>query len=139
MKAQALSKSLASLLPNVVKYKLVNFYGTVAGIFLAILANIISEIHIDFKSSIDIYLLIKFIICLSQTIVLQYLYLNISSIKEVADREYGSYLEDCKNNQKRPNKDKKVEYFNNITKLHPTILLSPYAAIILLIVYMFIN
>lgn len=126
-------------LPNMVRYNMVNVYGTIAGIFLAILANIITEIHINFNEKIDAKLLSKFIICLILSCILQNLYMKISSIKETADREFGSYLEDCKRKKSTPDKNKKITNFNTIIDFHPYILLYPYIAIALLILYVCIN
>lgn len=130
---------IAQKLPNIVRYNTVNVYGTIAGIFLAMLANIIAEIHIDFSGEINLRLLTKFIICLIIACILQNLHMKLSSIKEIVDREFGSYIKDCEDEEVEPDKSKKIKNFNAIINFKPYLKLYPYIVMVLLILYAFVN
>lgn len=132
-------RSIAQKLPNIVRYNTVDVYGTIAGIFLAMLANIIAEIHIDFSGEINLRLLIKFIICLIIACILQNIHIKLSSIKEIVDREFGSYIKDCENKKEEPDKSKKIQNFNAAINFKSYLKLYPYIVMALLILYAFIN
>lgn len=122
-----------------IKYKFIHIYSILSGVFLAIFASMLTQCHINFSQDIDILYIIKLVISFSIAYLLQKLYLDISTIKEKTDREFGKYIDSCDSVNSLEDM-KLIDIFNDMIKRRNSkIHWYPYIVIFLILLFLFVE
>lgn len=123
-----------------IRYSFFHLYSTIAGISLAIFANELTSVSIDFKQSFDYCLIIKLLLCLAMTFCFQKIAIEIEEIKRKTDIEYGE-LQQINRTKKTNTTKKPDDIFLTLIKKRSdkTINYYPYLAIMFFLLYLFIE